>query len=227
LRSSQELERALALLRQGLTATEVSRATGIPRSTVRDWGYGRGIERPRDLVCPGHDFSSIDGGAYAYLLAVYLGDGFICPRPRGVWQLRNTLDSTYPGIIAECVRAVEAVAPRKAYVLRRRHERAVEVSKYWKHWTCFIPQHGPGRKHTRPIVLADWQTRVVETHVEQFLRGLIHSDGTRMIATERKGSYVRRAPRYAFKTDQRASSGSLPAHVRSRESTARGRARLR
>jgi hypothetical protein len=28
---------------------------------------------------------------------------------------------------------------------------------------------------------------------------LIHSDGTRIIATERKGTYVRRAPRYAFK----------------------------
>lgn len=31
-----------------------------------------------------------------------------------------------------------------------------------------------------------------------FLRGLIHSDGTRIVATERKGSYARRAPRYAF-----------------------------
>jgi hypothetical protein len=31
------------------------------------------------------------------------------------------------------------------------------------------------------------------------IRGLIHSDGCRIIATERKGRYVRRAPRYAFK----------------------------
>jgi hypothetical protein len=28
---------------------------------------------------------------------------------------------------------------------------------------------------------------------------LIHSDGTRIVATERKGRYVRRAPRYCFK----------------------------
>jgi len=35
-------------------------------------------------------------------------------------------------------------------------------------------------------------------HRKPFVRGLIHSDGTRVIATERKGSYVRRAPRYAF-----------------------------
>jgi len=39
---------------------------------------------------------------------------------------------------------------------------------------------------------------VVTAHVEPFLRGLIHSDGTRIVATERKGNYVRRAPRYAF-----------------------------
>lgn len=34
--------------------------------------------------------------------------------------------------------------------------------------------------------------------MEPFLRGLIHSDGTRIIATERRGTYMRRAPRYAF-----------------------------
>lgn len=72
------------------------------------------------------------------------------------------------------------------------------VSNYWKHWTSLIPQHGPGRKHTRPIVLTDWQQRIVSTHAEPFLRGLIHSDGTRIVAAERKGSYVRRAPPYAF-----------------------------
>jgi hypothetical protein len=104
----------------------------------------------------------------------------------------------YPGIVAECVNAVEAVAPGTAYVLRRRDSRAVEVSNYWKHWTCLIPQHGPGRKHTRSIVLTDWQWRIVAAHVKPFLRGLIHSDGTRIIATERKGRYVRRAPRYGF-----------------------------
>lgn len=34
--------------------------------------------------------------------------------------------------------------------------------------------------------------------MESFIRGLIHSDGTRIVATERKGTYVRRAPRYGF-----------------------------
>jgi hypothetical protein len=145
-----------------------------------------------------HELSLLDRDAYAYLLGIYLGDGYICARPRGVWLLRITLDAAYPGIVAECVAAVEALVPGKPYVLRRRGERAVEVSKYWKHWTCLIPQHGPGRKHTRLIVLDDWQWGIVTANVGPFLRGLIHSDGTRIVATERKGNYVRRAPRYAF-----------------------------
>jgi hypothetical protein len=149
-------------------------------------------------VCPGHDFSSMDSEAYAYLLGMYLGDGCISAYPRGVWRLRITLDSTYAGIVAECVRAVRGVSGGKAHVQARRHDRAVDVSNYWKHWTCLIPQHGPGPKHTRPIVLTEWQRWIVAEHVEPFLRGLIHSDGTRIIATERKGHYVRRAPRYAF-----------------------------
>lgn len=197
MRAKPEFELALRLLAQGLTPTEVALATGIPRATVRDWSYGRRTRQPRS-DCSNHELSSLQTPAYAYLLGIYLGDGSISPCPRGVWKLRITLDSVYPGIIAECVSAVEAVAPGTAYVLRRRHDRAVEILKYWKHWTCLIPQHGSGRRHTRSIVLTDWQRRVVTTHVEPLLRGLIHSDGTRIIATERKGRYVRRAPRYAF-----------------------------
>ncbi len=50
----------------------------------------------------------------------------------------------------------------------------------------------------RPIRLARWQDEVVTRHTRPFLRGLIHSDGTRIVATERKGNTFRRAPRYAF-----------------------------
>ena len=63
----------------------------------------------------------------------------------------------------------------------------------WKHWACLFPQHGPGRKHERRLVMADWQREVVEAHPGDFLRGLFHSDGarvrnwaTRVVAGERK-----------------------------------------
>lgn len=146
-----------------------------------------------------HDVSQLPAGPYAYLLGLYLGDGYISAGRRGVWCLRVTLDSAYPGIIDECCAALEAIFPSKtARRGARRNSRCVDVSMWSKHWPCFFPQHGPGRKHLRPIFLAPWQEGIVEANRKPFVRGLIHSDGTRIIATERKGSYVRRAPRYAF-----------------------------
>jgi hypothetical protein len=150
--------------------------------------------------CLGEHLRILDPPAYAYLLGMYLGDGCISDCPRDVAKLRITLDAAYPGIVGECASALEAVAPgKRANVLRRRDQRSAEVSSYWKHWQCLFPQHGKGPKHLRPIALVEWQRQIVKAHVERFLRGLIHSDGTRIVATERKGQYVRRAPRYAFK----------------------------
>lgn len=56
----------------------------------------------------------------------------------------------------------------------------VNVQSHWQHWPCLFPQHGPGRKHDRPIVLDDWQRSIVEEHPGPFLRGLFHSDGSRV-----------------------------------------------
>ena len=46
-------------------------------------------------------------------------------------------------------------------------------------WPQLLPQHGPGRKHERDLVLADWQREIVGQHPADLLRGLFHSDGCR------------------------------------------------
>lgn len=64
-----------------------------------------------------------------------------------------------------------------------------------------VPQHGPGRKHDRPIVLEPWQRVVVEQHPGDVLRGLFHSDGARVRNwATRVGDEVRRHdyPRWQF-----------------------------
>ena len=58
---------------------------------------------------------------------------------------------------------------------------------------CF-PQHGPGQKHQRPIVLEPWQRHIVEQHPVQFLQGCIESDGCR----HRRVVAGRNYPAYAF-----------------------------
>lgn len=78
----------------------------------------------------------------------------------------------------------------------------VQVKSYSSHWACVFPQHGPGKKHERPIVLEDWQEAIVEQCPREFIRGLIHSDGcrvtnwtTRIVAGEKKRYEY---PRYHF-----------------------------
>lgn len=195
------------LHRRGLNDRQISCRTGIPRRTVSDWRRGKYSDRYRrrpgdsdDYRCiQKHDFSLLPGDRYAYLLGIYLGDGCISRHARSVYRMRVVLDAAYPEIIRECCASVEGLFPvQTAHRYKRRDSNCVEVSMYSKHWPCFFPQHGAGRKHRRPIRLAAWQQKIVNVNHKLFLRGLIHSDGTRIIATERKGAYVRQAPRYAF-----------------------------
>src|SRR4051794_7618216 len=105
--------------------------------------------------------SSLDPSAYAYLLGLYLGDGYIALHPRGVYRLRVTLDSKYPGIVAECAAAMQQVLPasKVGHFLRPSHDE--EVNAYSKAWPCLFPQHGPGKTHEREIELAPWQEDMV------------------------------------------------------------------
>jgi len=135
--------------------------------------------------------------AYAYLLGLYLGDGWIVAMARGSFVLRISLDMRYPGIIAAAQQAVSAVNPNSVVRAWRRTGCYV-VSSYWKHWPAAFPQHGPGPKHARAIVLTEWQRRITRAEPEALVRGLIHSDGCRFVAAQRVGAKVYRYSRYSF-----------------------------
>lgn len=187
----EEVIHAIALGLTGLDSTEISRRTGIPRRTVHDWLHFR-IPRRLSLIdhCPdcgqaGHVPEGLPQ-SYVYLLGIYLGDGCISSHARNVYRLRVTLDASYPGIVAEVAAAMRSVRPHNPVGLVD-YETWVELSSYSRSWPCLFPQHGPGRKHHRPIVLADWQWRLVERSPELLVRGLIHSDGCRFENTGRGG----------------------------------------
>jgi hypothetical protein len=188
----------LELVASGLNDCQISRQTGIPRRTVLDWRHGS--RRRGQARAYGASPFPPPSQEYAYLLGIYLGDGCLSRTGRpGVWRLRIFNDVRYPNIIAEICAAMEAIFPAKrAHRLQRRDSACVEISMYSKHWIRLFPQHGPGRKHLRRIELADWQQEIVCDDHRPFLRGLIHSDGCRFIATERQSGRVRRAPRYVF-----------------------------
>lgn len=196
MRSRADYDEVMELVGTGLNDCEIARRTSIPRTTVRDWRLGHSAARRDErgnsgIRCSGnHDYLNLPTRIYSYLLGLYLGDGCLSEGRRGVFRMRIVCDSAYQDIIAECRWAMESIVPgARTYVLRRRG--CTEVSTYSKHWICFFPQHGPGRKHQRPIVLTEWQEMIVQRAPEGLVRGLIHSDGCRVVANDRGVASVR------------------------------------
>lgn len=137
--------------------------------------------------------------AYAYLLGLYLGDGMISAHPRKVFRLRIFLDRSYPLIAWECEAAMSIVMPTsKASVYAHRADRVEEVNSFSQHWPHLFPQHGAGPKHKRKIALEPWQQRVVGRYPGRLLRGLIHSDGCRVMNKIRHPKKTYEYPRYLF-----------------------------
>ncbi len=194
--------RAMSLVRGGHSLSAVSARTGVSRSTLRSW-RDRPEPADRDPRCARCDPGAVPPPVpdYSYLLGLYLGDGCLSRAPRGGHVLRVACAAVYPGLVDACERAIRAVHPTGS-VCRVPAPGCVHVTSYFRHWPCLFPQHGPGRKHERAIVLAGWQEEIVARCPWEFVRGLLHSDGCRL--TNRTGRVVggeRRAyayPRYFF-----------------------------
>jgi hypothetical protein len=86
--------------------------------------------------------------------------------------------------------------------MRQRQEGCTAIYSFSKHWTCLLPQMGPGMKHERVIALEHWQQGIVDEFPGLFLRGLFHSDGCRTTNRIRRrfksGERRYEYPRYFF-----------------------------
>lgn len=169
----------------GLPDSEVARIHGIAIKTIRRWrrdyqrrGKARG-QVHSTAECPRCDGAPLAAATYAELLGWYLGDGHLSQGRRGVYALSIVNDEHYPHNNARLQDLMNAVKIEGRAHTRKRPG-AIITTMTWKHWPCVFPQHGPGRKHERAIVLEPWQREIVEAHPGPFLRGLFHSDGSRV-----------------------------------------------
>ncbi|HEY0773790.1 MAG TPA: LAGLIDADG family homing endonuclease [Nocardioidaceae bacterium] len=182
----------MALLSDGWSMNAVSLHLHVSRSALREW-RDHGVQ-PRGRATPCfrcEGTSPGDAAAYAALLGYYLGDGCVS-RQRRTYSLRVSCDRGYPHIVSDVTAVVKAVH-RGGRVCQVAAPGVVVVQNCWNHWPCVLPQHGPGRKHERSLTLEHWQRELVEAEPAAFLRGLFHSDGSRvnnwtsrLVAGERK-----------------------------------------
>lgn len=196
------VRRSFALKATGLTDKAVADRLGVSVRSVRHWRYGtrqrlppaqrsRAHDRGRE-ACPRCGSAPLARQPYAYLLGLYLGDGHIVDK-KSQHTLAISCANAWPGLMDECEKAMRSVMPNNK-VWRRHCPGMHNVMSSSVHWTCLFPQHGPGRKHERPIVLETWQREIVAEFPEQFIRGLIHSDGCRVynVAVRTRGGKTTR-----------------------------------
>jgi len=176
---------ALSASDDGMSDAENALTHGVAVKTIRRWRreyQRRGKPRGQShtvVPCPRCEKVPLDRPAYAELLGWYLGDGYISLGRRGVFNLHVYNDVRYVVLnehIAQLMSRVKPGGLPHTRVLRG----CVATTVSWKHWPCLFPQHGPGRKHERPIVLETWQRDVVAAYPGDLLRGLFHSDGARV-----------------------------------------------
>jgi len=185
------VESALRDSDAGMCDADNAAKHGVAIKTIRRW---RRLYQRRKLPrgqqhtsaeCPICELAELDWEAYAELLGWYLGDGHISPGRRGVYNLHVFNDRRYVEDNHHLQVLMSTVKPGG-----RPHTRSVPgcviTTVSWRHWPCLFPQHGPGRKHERPIVLEPWQQQIVTEHPGPFLRGLFHSDGCRVMNSTRR-----------------------------------------
>jgi Homeodomain-like domain len=176
-RTLAEFDRVKELMLDGLSDGRIAKLTGIPRPTIRRW---RRRQQPPGRASHQFDWRILDAYSYCYLLGCYLGDGMVSHQSPNGWELRLYCDQRYADIMDE-IRAATilsfpdarpttfASSTGASAVVRISHPGIARA----------FPQHGPGRKHLRRIVLANWQLELSHTQPEALIRGLIHSDGCR------------------------------------------------
>jgi hypothetical protein len=200
-RTAEDVKTATRLLGTGLSDYEIGRRTGVSRSSIQRWRT-RGAPQP---VCDSPlNWQVPDDRSYSYLLGIYLGDGYIANVSARSPVLEISLDPRYPGIVDECSAAIQQVVKTGAKASLRTTPKgeAIRLVTTSRLWPLAFPQHGPGKKHERAIVLASWQQDIVDRFPHEFLRGLIHADGSRVVNRFKvklaSGSREYQYPRYFF-----------------------------
>lgn len=185
---------------EGVSKRQVSRQLSIDYGTVRKWWdkdarVAQSAEAT-DLKSVKYGFESHPGyqSTYAYVLGLYLGDGYINIQNQKyqVYKLRIAQESRFADLIAEHITALETLFPRNTVgTFNHTHAKCCDIYVHSKELNQWFPQHGVGAKHTRPIILETWQQKIIQLFPESFIRGLMQTDGSRYIHRQGRYEYVK------------------------------------
>lgn len=173
-----EVKHILELFKSGYSQNKIYKVLGVDRGTIRQI-----INDPEGYLQKASidfDLSSIDKKSYAFILGVYLGDGCISKTHKAdIFRLRIALDIKYQNLNNEIITELKKIFPNnKVNYMRVGETNGCVISLYSTNLLKLFPQHDIGKKHERQIVIEDWQNHIINEYNEDFLKGLIYTDGS-------------------------------------------------
>ncbi len=141
-------QKAISLLKSGKNPSEVARLIGISRTTIRDWNnlyVKENTPRKKSVVVYDRSgWAEVEFRAYAFILGVYLGDGYInktkdLKNGSAVYQLRLFQDPKYIKDINEWQQKLQIIFPDNQVALSLDNNGTRYVRLYSKELPVLFP----------------------------------------------------------------------------------------
>jgi hypothetical protein len=171
MRSKDDYELFFKYKKNGLTNTEISKISGIPRTTLNYWKLNKiKKEKPKFKHFDNNDWIK----SYNYLLGMYLGDGYII-KIRRVFSLKIYNDIKYDKLNEYIYNTIKKIFPLNN-IMKQKRQNHIITYVYSNTIPELFPQLGKGLKKNRKIKLYDWQKNIID--YKYLFSGLLHSDGS-------------------------------------------------
>ena len=124
---------------------------------------------------------------YSLLLGMYLGDGCLAKTGRKTGEVHTLIlvsDETQDLVVRAAESAMMAIFPDNVVsVSPKIGARAYNVKVSSINLVELFPQHGPGLKSKRRLIMKKWQWDIIIKYPWQFVRGLFLTDGSRYVSS--------------------------------------------
>lgn len=167
------------------------------RTCYKNFKEGQGINKESSFFYSrtksDYDFSFLDytlwtqeqKESYSYILGFYLGDGCL-GHVKNSFTLMIVNQSDRHETNQRIAENIKIIFPTKNVMVRKRKEANCAVISMTSLRLDEMFPHGKGSKHTRKIVLRDWQKEIVKLFPENFIKGMMESDGCRYVPRKKE-----------------------------------------
>lgn len=191
----KKYQQVLQLWETNKNKSKIAQITKLDRGTVRkiinNYGTVAQLEEAIGLSPIKYEFESHQSykKSYAYILGIYLGDGYINKTLR-TWKLRIFQDKKYINVVKEIEENLKIIFPYNRTNKISHGKNCYEIYIYNNNIIELFPQHDKGKKYKRKIKLETWQEEIINEFPFLFIKGLIHSDGCSYISKSNKKEYL-------------------------------------